>query len=100
MIYDAIYWTVVETEQAPAVGDQAHTHKTNTVVWWFIEKLKTIFYRLDLEKQEGFRVVVLERLTEPRVTMEWLLLKGSLFSNLLAFLDLNGSYFDCHGQNC
>ena len=44
----------------------------------------------DLEKQEGCGVVAHERLTEPRITMEWLLAKLRSFSNLSAFLDLNG----------
>ena len=34
-------------------------------------------------------VVAHERLTEPRVTMEWLLAKPRSYSNLPAFLDLN-----------
>ena len=48
-------------------------------------------YRYDLEKQEGCGVVAHERLTEPRVPMEWLLAKPRSFSNLSAFLDLNGT---------
>ena len=35
-------------------------------------------------------MVAHERLTEPRVTMEWILEKSRSFSNLHAFLDLNG----------
>ena len=50
-----------------------------------------IFYRWDLEKQEGCGLVAHERLTESRVTIEWLLAKLRSFSNLPAFLDLNGS---------
>ena len=42
-------------------------------------------YRYDLEKQEGCGVVAHERLTEPRVTMEWLLAKPRSFSNLPVF---------------
>ena len=34
--------------------------------------------------------MALERLTEPRVTMEGLIAKPRSFSNLPAFLDLNG----------
>ena len=34
-----------------------------------------------------------DRLTEQRVTIEWLLTKPRSFSNLLAFLDLNGRLF-------
>ena len=40
--------------------------------------------------QEGFGVVVHERLTEPRATIEQLLAKPTSFSNLPAFLDHNG----------
>ena len=47
-------------------------------------------YRYDFEKQEGCDVVAHERLTEPRVTMEWLLAKPQSFSNLSAFLDPYG----------
>ena len=47
--------------------------------------------RWDLEKNEGCCVVAHERLTESRVTMSWLLAKPKSFSNLPAFLDLNGS---------
>ena len=36
-------------------------------------------------------MVANERLTEPRVAMEWLLAKPRSFSNLPAFLDLNGT---------
>ena len=43
-------------------------------------------YRLDLEKQEGCGVVAHARLTEPRVTIEWLLAKGNSLSDLPAFL--------------
>ena len=39
-------------------------------------------YREDLEKQEECGVVAHERLTEPRVTMEWLLAKRNSLSNL------------------
>ena len=46
----------------------------------------------DLEKLEGCGVVAHEILTEPRVTMDWLLTKLKRFSNLSAFLDLNGTY--------
>ena len=41
---------------------------------------------------EGCGVVVHERLTEPRVTIEWLLIKPKSFENLPAFLDLNDSW--------
>ena len=53
--------------------------------------ISNFFYREDLEKQEGCGVVAHERLTEPSVTMEWLLAKPRSISNLPAFLDLNGS---------
>ena len=43
-----------------------------------------IKYRLELEMEEN------ERLTESRVTMVWLLTKPRSFSDLPAFLDLNG----------
>ena len=48
------------------------------------------YYRWDLENQEGCGVVAHERLTEPRVTMEWLLAKPNSLSNIPAFLDPNG----------
>ena len=47
-------------------------------------------YRYDSEKREGCGVVAHERLTEPRVTMDWLLAIPRSFSNLTAFFDLNG----------
>ena len=37
-------------------------------------------------------MVAHETLTEPRVTMEWLLAKPRSFSNLPVFLDLNGRF--------
>ena len=37
-------------------------------------------------------MVAHERLTEPRVTIDWLLAKPRIFSNLPAFLDLSGSF--------
>ena len=43
-------------------------------------------YRWDLEKQEGGGAVAHARLTEPRVTMKWLLSKRNSFSNFRAFL--------------
>ena len=43
-------------------------------------------YRQDLEKQERCGVVAHERLTEPRVTIEWLLAKQNSLSDLPAFL--------------
>ena len=46
-------------------------------------------YREDLKKQEGYSVMVHERLSESRVTMEWLLAKRNSPPNLPAFL---GSY--------
>ena len=49
-----------------------------------------ILYRYDLEKQEGYDVVAHERLNESRVTIKWLLAISRSFSNLSAFLDLNG----------
>ena len=49
-------------------------------------------YRLDLENQKGCGVVAHERLTEPRASMKWLLGKPRSFSNLPAFLDLNGRF--------
>ena len=42
------------------------------------------------EKQEECGVVAYKRLTEPRVTIEWLLKTPRSFSNLPAFFDLNG----------
>ena len=45
---------------------------------------------LRFRKAGGSGVVAHERLTEPRVTMEWLLAKLGSFSNLPAFLYLNG----------
>ena len=39
-------------------------------------------------------MVAHERLAEPRVTMEWLLVKPRSLSNLPAFLDLNGKSKD------
>ena len=42
-------------------------------------------YRWDLEKQERCGVVAHEWLTEPRVTMKWLLVKPRSVSNLPAF---------------
>ena len=50
-------------------------------------------YRWDLEKQWECGVVARERLSELRVTMEWLLAKPRSISNLPAFLDLNGNNF-------
>ena len=38
-------------------------------------------------------MVAYERLSELRVTMEWLLAKPRSFSNVPAFLDLNGNGF-------
>ena len=59
---------------------------------WF---LRDFFYFWatvwDLEKQEGCGVVAHERLTEPRVTKEWLLAKPRSCSNLPVFLNLNGT---------
>ena len=46
--------------------------------------------RQDLAKQEGCGMVAHERLTEPRVTIEWLLPKRNSLSDLPAFLDVNG----------
>ena len=42
-------------------------------------------YREDLETYEECGVVVHEIITEPRVTMKWLLAKLKSFSNLPAF---------------
>ena len=42
-------------------------------------------YRQDLQKQEGHGKVAHERLTELRVTIEWLLAKPWSFSNHPAF---------------
>ena len=47
--------------------------------------LKKLLYRQYLEDQEGCGVVAHGRLTEPRVTMEWLLAKPRSYSNLSAF---------------
>ena len=55
---------------------------------WY-QKLK--FYRSDSEKQEGCGEGAHERLIEPQVTMQWLLAKPMSFSNIPAFLDLNGN---------
>ena len=43
------------------------------------------FYRYDLEKREECGVVAHKRLTEPRVTMNWLLAKSRSLSNLPLF---------------
>ena len=43
------------------------------------------FYREDLEKQGGCGVVAHERLTEPRVTIEWLLAKQNSLADLPTF---------------
>ena len=51
------------------------------------------FYRLDLEKQEGCAEVAQERLTEPRVTMKWLLAKRNSLSDFPAFLSHYDTYF-------
>ena len=50
--------------------------------------------REDLEKQEECDLMAHERLTVPRVKMEWLLAKPRSFSNLPAFVDLDGTIFD------
>ena len=50
-------------------------------------------YREDLKNYEGCGVVVHERLTEPRVIIEWLLTKSKSLSNLPTFLDLNSQIF-------
>ena len=47
-------------------------------------------YHYDLEKQEKCGEVAHERLTEPRVTIMWLLAKPSIFSDLPAFLGTYG----------
>ena len=49
-------------------------------------------YREDLEKKEECGGVVHEKLYEPIVTMEWLLAETRSFSNLPAFLVLNGIF--------
>ena len=48
------------------------------------------FYRWDLEKQEGWCMAARERLTEPCVTIEWLLAKQRSSWNFPVFPDLNG----------
>ena len=48
-------------------------------------------YRYDWEKQEGCGLVAPERLTEQRVTIEWLLPKRNSLPDLCAFLGPNGS---------
>ena len=45
----------------------------------------------DSEKQEGCGEGAHERLIEPQVTMQWLLAKPRSFSNIPAFLDINGN---------
>ena len=47
-------------------------------------------YRWDLENQEGCGVVAHERLTEPRVAIEWVLATRNSLSDLPAFLGPNG----------
>ena len=49
-----------------------------------------IMVPLRSKKQEVYDVEAHDRLTEPRVTIYWLLAKLMSFSNLPAFLDLNG----------
>ena len=44
-------------------------------------------------------MVAHERRTEPRVTIEWLLAKPRSFSNLRAFLDLNGTILRMMNQS-
>ena len=50
-----------------------------------------IFYRYDSEKQAGYGVVAHERLTEPCVTLEWLLAKRNSLPDLPAFLGPYGT---------
>ena len=64
--------------------------KQLTILLTIFSKFLIIFYRYDLEKQALCGLVAHERLTEPRVTIEWLLAKPRSFPNLPAFLDLNG----------
>ena len=45
-----------------------------------------LLYNQDLEKQESSGVMAHESLAEPRVTMQWLLLKRNSLSDLPAFL--------------
>ena len=49
-----------------------------------------MFHHFDLEKQEGCGSVARERVTEPCITIEWLLTKPRTFWNLRAFLDFYG----------
>ena len=51
-------------------------------------------YRKVLEKQGMVGVVAYERLTKPRVTIEWLLAKPSSLSDLPVFPGPNGSLTD------
>ena len=84
-------------------GSQAikvDANQTRTRIWkiWVLDlhfRELWSWYRYDSEKQEGCGVVAHERLTEPRVTMEWLLAKPRSFWNLPAFSDLNGSFYNC-----
>ena len=55
------------------------------LIFDLFEFFQNIFYHKDLEKQEGCNVVAHERLTEPLVTIEWLLAKPRSFPNILAF---------------
>ena len=54
----------------------------------------TLFFKvpLRLKKREGCDLVAHQKLTAPRITMEWLLAESRSFSNLLVLLDLNGPY--------
>ena len=49
-----------------------------------------ILYRWALEKREGCGVVAHLRLSEPRVTIKWLLAKRNILSDLPASLDSYG----------
>ena len=71
----------------------SHFQISGSGIWDFLYHSIFITYREDLEKREVFGVVAHERLTEPRVTMEWQLAKPRSFSNLPAFLDLHGKFF-------
>ena len=56
----------------------------------------TVKFILPLRFRKAGRVWSHERLTEPHVTMDWLFGKPRSFSNLPAFLDLNGSRIYFH----
>ena len=69
--------------------EQIQEYDRKKSIKWVGVKIFNI-YRWDSEKQEKRGVVAHERLTEPRVTMEWLCANRNSLSDLPAFLGLYG----------